>query len=300
MRILLLRAIPAAALVAGAAIANTAPEQIHIALAGQDANGDATGFSFAWYTADNVSAAPSVQYMVGASADTVTVTGASRQYLADHGGGWHHVARATGIPLETHVNYRVGSDADGWSQNFTAVTPPPLNTTRTVKLSVFGDMGFEDSTLRPMEIDVGGLAKNWSATYSRRTLEVLKNSGAIEAVFHLGDIGACARACRYYSRGLVRLPPSDCEGAWVRSAFHAAWWTLRWYRPGYADDAFGHDPVHFLYESTYNGCAAGTPRVVSSFAACMSRRASSAIDDDTQSAILQRFVRAGTHTTADT
>jgi hypothetical protein len=50
-------------------------------------------------------------------------------------------------------------------------------------------MGFADSTQRPMEIFVDDLVKEWSATYSRQTLEALKNSGQIEAVWHVGDIG---------------------------------------------------------------------------------------------------------------
>jgi hypothetical protein len=56
-------------------------------------------------------------------------------------------------------------------------------------MSIFGDMGYEDSTLRPMALHSEGLEKNWTATHSRRTLEALKNQHRIDAVWHLGDIG---------------------------------------------------------------------------------------------------------------
>ena len=55
-------------------------------------------------------------------------------------------------------------------------------------------MGYLDSDLRPPKIPHGddpyhGLNKVWSATYSRNMLESLKNSGDIDWVFHVGDIG---------------------------------------------------------------------------------------------------------------
>ena len=184
------------------------PEQVHIALAGQDASGDATGFAFSWYTEDNTTVS-TVEYTIGSSATPVTATGTSTQYLPGH--GFHHTVRATGIPTDTQISYRVGSQVEGtWSQYFNATTPPPKTTARTVKFSVFGDMGYGDSSMRPMAIATGGLVKNWSASFSRQTMETLKDTGGIEAVWHLGDIG-------------------------------------------YADDAFGHDPVKFLFEDAYNG-----------------------------------------------
>jgi hypothetical protein len=130
----------AAAAAAGAG-ASTTPEQVHLAVAGRDgATGDATGFSFTWFTGDAVSAAVSVEYSVAGAAPT-TVTGTSSQYLTD--AGYHHTARAVGLPADTALTYRVGSDADGWSPYFNATTPPGRNTTRTVRLSVFGCVSAE-------------------------------------------------------------------------------------------------------------------------------------------------------------
>lgn len=172
--------------VAAAAAGSTTPEQVHIALAGQDVNGDATGFSFAWFTED-LTTASSVEYTVANASASNVVNGTASQYL--EGYGYHHVAKVFGIPADTSVTYRVGSSDGGWSENFTATTPPPKDVERTVKLSVFGDMGYADSNLRPMAVAAGGLVKNWSATFSRQVLERLKDNGEIDAVWHLGDIG---------------------------------------------------------------------------------------------------------------
>ena len=55
---------------------NTAPEQVHIALAGADAHGHPTGMNVAWYTAE--AAGPStVQYGLAAGALTANSTGAA-------------------------------------------------------------------------------------------------------------------------------------------------------------------------------------------------------------------------------
>ena len=194
---------------AGVTATDTAPEQVHIALAGQDGDGDPTGFTFAWFTQDTASS--EVEYSVTAIDGTVTngtANGTSTQYLDDH--GYHHAVRATGWPADAKVTYRVGSDADGWSPYFSTRMAPDKDTDRTIKLSVFGDMGYSDSDHRKMIVTADGLVKTWSAEYSRQTLEALKNNGDIEMVWHVGDIG-------------------------------------------YADDAFAHDPVEFLYEKAYNG-----------------------------------------------
>ena len=56
-------------------------------------------------------------------------------------------------------------------------------------VSIFGDMGYLDSTQRPMIIATAGLKKDWSATFTRERLEALKDAGEIDSVWHLGDIG---------------------------------------------------------------------------------------------------------------
>ena len=165
--------------------ADTTPEQVHLACAGQNSVGDTSGFTFVWYTEDNTTSTPCVEYVINNA--TKTATGSSLQYLEDF--GFHHSVRVTDLPADTQVTYRVGNANDGWSPYFAAKTAPGKDTTRAVKVSIFGDMGWSDSDKRPMEIVADGLVKHWSATYSRQSLEMLKDNGDIEMVWHVGDIG---------------------------------------------------------------------------------------------------------------
>ena len=238
-----------AAAAATAAAGSTAPEQVHIALAGQDVNGDATGFSFAWFTEDPT-AVSSVEYTVANVNASNVVNGTASQYL--EGYGYHHVAKVFGIPPDTSVTYRVGSSDGGWSENFTTTTPPPKDAERTVKLSVFGDMGYADSNIRPMAVAAGGLQKNWSATFSRQVLERLKDNGEIDAVWHLGDIGYADDA---FGSFFTRARAAHCS--YLVNMFNQELFPM----PSILDAflcfivAFfeGHDPLKFLYEEAYNG-----------------------------------------------
>ncbi len=45
------------------------------------------------------------------------------------------------------------------------------------------------SSSRPPSLTPTRLVKNWTAVPTRETLERLKNTGAIDFVWHLGDIG---------------------------------------------------------------------------------------------------------------
>ena len=174
------------AFVAAANASAPQPEQVHLALAGADDAGDSTGMRIAWFTPGNATVPSIAQYGVSASALDKTARGTSHQYMP--GRGYHHVALAdcSGLPAG-YVYYRVGDGADAWSPVFRF--RHGITAADTVKVSIFGDMGYEDSTQRPMAIAVDGLVDTWSATYTRRTLEGLKNAGDIDMVWHVGDIG---------------------------------------------------------------------------------------------------------------
>jgi len=163
------------------------PSQVHIALAGQDANGVSNGMNIAWKTEGNSAPLTSVKYsFTSVSVLDQTVTGTARNYLEDY--GFHHQAIIQDIPCATSkVHYQVGGDADGWSEVF-SFKPAPCSYD-PIKVSIFGDMGYLDSEQRPMLIALDGLEKVWSATYTRETLETLKNEEAIDFVWLLGDIG---------------------------------------------------------------------------------------------------------------
>lgn len=195
---------------------NTVPEQIHIAFAGQDADGFPTGMRIAWYTADLPSSASSVKYGTDPSMKShASSKKAPVRYLTGIPNipeccGYHHTVEVIGLTPDTKYYYAVGSDQDGWSTQWSFMSPKTAANAINSKIavSVFGDMGWKDSDVRPMQIAVAGLEKKWSATETRERLESMKND--LDFVWHLGDIA-------------------------------------------YADDAFAHSLIGFTYEECYNG-----------------------------------------------
>jgi hypothetical protein len=120
----------------------------------------------------------------------MTANGTSIQYLKDitDNYGFHH--SATMVPLEpsTQYTYQCGDGVSAWSEawNFTTASH---DIESPFSMSIFGDMGYLGSEERPMIISVAGLKKHWSAVPTRQRMEILKNAGEINAVWHLGDIG---------------------------------------------------------------------------------------------------------------
>eukprot|EP00038_Savillea_parva_P018274 m.22861 g.22861 ORF g.22861 m.22861 type:complete len:487 (+) comp4035_c0_seq1:39-1499(+) len=204
-------------LVVGEVLAQTAPEQVHLAFGGPpDANGHET-ISVSWYTASQVSD-PQVCWTPGAHqpsvacTPTTSSTATTRQYLDNH--GYHHHAYLTGLSPASPYTYAVGSQEsppNGTNAvTFSFIVPDSRPNRGPFSVSLFGDMGWLGSKQRPDLVPFGGLQKNWSAVGTRETVERLKDAQAIDFVWHLGDIA-------------------------------------------YADDAFDVDPLKFEYENVYNG-----------------------------------------------
>lgn len=129
-----------------------------------------------------------VKYRPAAGGAEVTVSeGKTSQveYLSHY--GVHHGVALTGLKPATRYTYRVGNDESGWSQEASFTTAPGRKTDFSV--SVFGDLGYEDSDQRPMVLSVDGLVKHWSATHTRNRLMKLRDEKAIDWIWHLGDIG---------------------------------------------------------------------------------------------------------------
>ena len=80
----LLRLALVAALSAAVPLArgDTTPEQIHLAYAGVDADGNANGMTVSWTTMSGDTPTSTVKYGLSPSALTMTATGSSVQYLA--------------------------------------------------------------------------------------------------------------------------------------------------------------------------------------------------------------------------
>eukprot|EP01062_Namystynia_karyoxenos_P037882 TRINITY_DN27551_c0_g1_i1.p1 TRINITY_DN27551_c0_g1~~TRINITY_DN27551_c0_g1_i1.p1 ORF type:complete len:468 (+),score=153.79 TRINITY_DN27551_c0_g1_i1:85-1404(+) len=161
---------------AGAAAAHVKPEQIHLAFAGPGA------MDVAWFTQGETDTI--VQWGPTAGLGSST-EGSKKQYLRTR--GYHHHATITGLEEGAKYFYTVG-DKEKRSEVYTFRTAPVADRSATFSVNIFGDMGYLGSAERPMSIVAHGLERNWSAEPSRRTMEILKDSGAIDWVWHVGDI----------------------------------------------------------------------------------------------------------------
>ena len=180
----LMRSLAAASLIAGA---SAAVSQVHIALGGLDsATGVSNGMNIAWKS-DSASLTSSVLYGPSATSLTTLATGGKLQYLANH--GYHHSVTLQNLGCSQTVFYKCGDDADGWSSVNSFTTAPCADEDKPVRISIFGDMGWLDSTQRPMKFALDGLQKVWSAQYSYDRLQSLVASDSIDMFLHLGDIG---------------------------------------------------------------------------------------------------------------
>lgn len=54
-------------------------------------------------------------------------------------------------------------------------------------MAILGDWGYLGSEERPMDLGVGGLARNWTGTLTRELLEALYDQEAIDSVYIVGD-----------------------------------------------------------------------------------------------------------------
>lgn len=69
---------------------------------------------------------------------------------------------------------------------FNFKTPPKLGDDRPLRFAVFGDMGWENSTSRPMGVIGSTTAEgNWSASFSRDTLEQWMENDEIDMIYHV-------------------------------------------------------------------------------------------------------------------
>merc|ERR1711871_716431 len=159
------------------------PSQIHISFAGEG------GMRVAWFTWNAAESAVRYGTKSGELTMIANATYAARNYLP--GLGFHHVVKLAGLSAGTVYYYRPGSDAGGFSaEEFSFRTAPAAKSEAAFQVSVFGDLGYEDSTRRPMLVHgIDGLVDSWSAQFSRNRLAALQDARSIDFVWHLGDVG---------------------------------------------------------------------------------------------------------------
>ena len=113
--------------------AASAPEQIHIAMAGAHA------MRIMWFT--NETTHPSICKFGISSIDESSVRGSAETYLENYGS--HHVVLIDNLKSGTKYQYSVG---DGTTMSETLeFTTMPSESTDAITLAVFGDMGYLDS-----------------------------------------------------------------------------------------------------------------------------------------------------------
>ena len=144
------------------------PEQIHLSYAGE--TDMLVSMRVSWTTPKSVQATVVEYAQEPWQQWRVAPPGSARQYLADS--GWHHRALMPNLLPGTTYIYRVGDGEAAWSSTHSFRTPV-TGADATVRLSIFGDMGFANSTVRPMQIAVKGLQQEWSASHTYETLRRL-------------------------------------------------------------------------------------------------------------------------------
>lgn len=123
----------------------TRPSQLRLALAGQDSQGWPTGVSITWFTYE--SGARSVVELWDQHHQTQWVARSS-EYCPPF--GQHHTATLSGLEDGRVYQYRVGGDSAAWSEWQTLRFRTGANG-RPYRLHVFGDLGYANSTARPMQ-----------------------------------------------------------------------------------------------------------------------------------------------------
>jgi len=184
--------------------AASAPEQIHIAMAG------ARAMRVMWFT--NETTHPSICKFGVSNVDESSARGSAETYLENYGS--HHVVLIDNLKSGTKYQYSVG---DGTTMSETLeFTTMPADSTEAITLAVFGDMGYLDSVARPVGI-LGSktMAGNWSATFTRETLERWKDNKEIDLVWHVGDVGYADDAVFHTVKTLVQFEYEDAYNGYM-------------------------------------------------------------------------------------
>lgn len=125
------------AAVSAFALGADVPTQVHVAVAGSDAQGNSNGFAVSWNT-KNQTTTSIVKYGTSSGVYIGSASGVSSAYYETFN---HHVVLSSLSP-STRYFYIVGDDAQGWSKEF-SFTSAPLSSEMRENFSflVYGDLG---------------------------------------------------------------------------------------------------------------------------------------------------------------
>lgn len=116
-------------------LAANLPAQIHVALAGSDADGNSNRLAVSWNTV-NQTRTSTVKYGTVSGQYTEVAKGSSSAYYETYN---HHVVLNALAPA-TKYFYIVGDDAQGWSKEF-FVKSAPLQDLKSFSFLIYGDHG---------------------------------------------------------------------------------------------------------------------------------------------------------------
>eukprot|EP00049_Salpingoeca_infusionum_P008354 m.136043 g.136043 ORF g.136043 m.136043 type:complete len:462 (-) comp13988_c0_seq1:268-1653(-) len=139
------------------------PEQIHIALAGSDANGNSNAMRISWLTVSTTQTS-TVKWGTSATALTHTSVGNASVYYET----FNHHAKIGPLSPSTTYYYQVGDATGGFSDVLSFQSAPLSTPNARLDFAVWGDLG--------------GLHTGPTQTY----LENIKNN--ISLMWHVGDI----------------------------------------------------------------------------------------------------------------
>lgn len=148
-------------------ISQNIPNQIHIALAGKNAYNIANTMTISWSTINNTQQ-HLVKYGIQSNNYTLISNGYSKQYYKTF---HHHTILSADIQPNTLYYYIVGDEIDGFSDEFTFVSPTTKqDPNQSSTFLVYGDLGvwYSDDTMAYINKEV--------------------NSGEIDLILHAGDI----------------------------------------------------------------------------------------------------------------
>jgi acid phosphatase type 7 len=235
-----------------------APEQVRLSFADSNPVGNATAMSVSWVTLEHTADAV-VEWWVGNTTAPPSKFTSHTSWNTYTYGGWIgiiHNATMRGLTASTTYTYRVGSDAFGWSQEFSFVTLPLNIGTSERPLRVIGvaDMGWGDNALDTIA-----------------AIQAVTLAGGIDFIVHPGDIGYADGNEAWwdvFGREMQsitsRVPYMTTMGNHESIWWNGTGYRERWFRPNAgleapADATFYQlnvGPVTFMMLDTEN--AAGT------------------------------------------
>ncbi len=143
------------------------PNQVHIALAGKNDYGIVNTMAISWSTINDTQT-HLVKYGTNSDNYTFVDTGYSKQYYNTY---HHHVILSSLLQPNTHYYYIVGDENDGFSDEFTLISPTTKqDPNQSSTFLVYGDLGV------------------WYSDDTRSYINKEVNTGEIDLILHSGDI----------------------------------------------------------------------------------------------------------------